>query len=158
MTILGIDPGTRRIGYGIISKDKNGIKFLSAGVLKIKNRGGFESLKEISLQIRSLIKKWRPNFLAIEKLYFVKNVTTGLPVAEARGVIILTSLEAGVKVKEFSPNEIKAGLTGYGHADKKAVLKMVRLTLGRQELKLIDDASDALAVAIFAGQASRPGS
>lgn len=154
--ILGIDPGTRRVGYGLVRKDGGKLEFLDAGILKIKSRNNFDDLREINMQMLKLIKRWRPDVLAIEKLYFVKNLKTGMPVAEARGVIILTAIQAGLKVKEFSPNEVKSGLTGYGHADKAAVLKMVRLILGKPELKLIDDASDALGIAIFAGQALRP--
>jgi crossover junction endodeoxyribonuclease RuvC len=154
MIILGIDPGTRRIGYGLVSKDKSGLKFLDAGILKIKSRDDFGALREMSEEVRGLIKKWRPEILAVEKLYFVKNLSTGLPVAEARGAIILTALKAGLKVREFSPNEVKSGLAGYGHADKKAILKMVRLILGEPRLALIDDASDALGIAIFAAGAA----
>lgn len=153
MTILGIDPGTRRVGYGLVRKDKGGLKFLDAGILKIQSKNDPGAIQEINLQVRGLIKKWRPDFLALEKLYFAKNQTTGLAVAEARGVIVLTALQGGLEIKEFSPNEIKAGLTGYGRADKKAVLKMVRLILGQPGLALIDDASDALGIAIFASQA-----
>lgn len=152
MIILGIDPGTRRIGYGLVSKNRGELKFIDAGILKIKSRHNFGALQEINFQIRDLIKKWRPDILAIEKLYFVKNITTGLPVAEARGVIILTALQAGLAIKEYSPNEVKSGLTGYGHADKVGILKMVRLILGKPHLKLLDDASDALGIAIFASQ------
>lgn len=154
MVILGIDPGTRRVGYGLVRKDRGELKFLDAGILKIKSGDDFGALREINSQVRGLIKKWRPGVMAVEKLYFVKNLTTGLPVAEARGVIILAALDAGLKIKEFSPNEVKSGLTGYGHADKSAVLKMVRLIVGKPGLKLIDDASDALGIAIFAAGAA----
>ena len=91
----------------------------------------------------------------MEKVYFSKNQKTAMSVAEARGVIILTGLEAGLKVKEFSPNEVKAGITGYGHADKQGVAKMVNLALETPRLKVIDDASDALAIAIFAAGAMK---
>lgn len=155
MTILGIDPGTRKVGYGIVRKDDGKLKFLDAGILKIKSKNDPGALREINLQIRGLIKKWRPDFLALEKLYFTKNQTTGLAVAEARGVIVLTALQGGLEIKEFSPNEVKAGLTGYGRADKKAVLKMVRLILSKPGLALTDDASDALGIAIFASQTPR---
>lgn len=155
MIILGIDPGTRRVGYGLVQKKREGLRFLDAGILKIKSKDDFGALQEINSQIRSLIRKWRPGLLAIEKLYFIKNLTTGLPVAEARGVVILTALQAGLQVKEFSPNEVKSGITGYGHADKAAVLKMVRLILNKPGLKLLDDASDALGIAIFASQTLR---
>ena len=87
--------------------------------------------------------------MAIEKLFFAKNTKTALAVAQARGVILLATKERGIRIKEYTPNEVKLGVTGYGFADKKAVLKMVRLILRKQNLKVIDDASDALALAIL---------
>ena len=152
MTILGIDPGTSRIGYGLIGKDRGAIKFLDAGILKIKTSGKEHSLAQIKNGIDSLIKKWRPGVLAVEKLYFSKNQKTAMEVAQARGVILLAGLEAGIEVREYSPNEIKSGVAGYGFADKKAIAKMVNLILRTPRLKIIDDASDALAIAIFAAQ------
>ncbi|MDO8537162.1 MAG: crossover junction endodeoxyribonuclease RuvC [bacterium] len=176
MIILGIDPGTRRIGYGIIEKERSKLKMLAAGILKISAGGplrqssseasgsasrgkrradDFGALQETKKQVEGLIKKFKPEVLAIEKLYFVKNQKTGLEVAEARGAIILSALENNLAVKEYGPNEIKAGVAGYGLADKRAILKMVGLILGTPDLRLIDDASDALAVAIMAAQSSK---
>ncbi|MBI4085740.1 MAG: crossover junction endodeoxyribonuclease RuvC [Candidatus Liptonbacteria bacterium] len=155
MTILGIDPGTSRIGYGVIKKERGSLKFLDAGILKIKNSGKEHSLAQIKNGVDSLIKKWRPDALAVEKLYFSKNQKTAIGVAQARGVIILAGLEAGMEIREYSPNEIKSGVAGYGFADKKAVAKMVNLILRTPRLKIIDDASDALAIAIFAAQKER---
>lgn len=152
MIILGVDPGTRRIGYGLIQKSGSKLSLAGAGLLKIKSCGDFGALKEAKSQIDRLIKKFRPKILAIEKLYFVRNQKTGLQVAQSRGVIILAAIERGLRVEEFGPNEIKSGITGYGLADKKAVLKMVKLTLGEPALNVIDDASDALAVAILAAR------
>lgn len=94
--------------------------------------------------------KHKPDVLAIEKLYFAKNQKTALAVAQARGVILLAGKEHGLRIREYAPNEVKIGVTGYGAADKKAVLKMVRLILKRPDLSVIDDASDALALAILA--------
>ncbi len=149
MIILGIDPGTKRIGYGLIEKNKDGIKFIDAGLLKIASANNLGALKETKDQVSALIKKFRPKILAIEKIYFAKNQKTGIQVAEARGVILATAIERGLAIREFSPNEVKAGITGYGLADKKAVLKMVKLLLKKPEIDVIDDASDALAVAIL---------
>lgn len=154
MVILGIDPGTKRIGYGLIEKNKGGIKFVAAGLLKIKSTKNVDALRETKNQISAIIKKFRPQVLAIEKIYFVKNQKTGIQVAEARGVVIATAIEGGLAVREFGPNEIKAGITGYGLADKKAVLKMVKLILGKPDIDVIDDASDALAVAILSTRRS----
>jgi crossover junction endodeoxyribonuclease RuvC len=150
MISLGIDPGTRRIGYGIIEKKKdNSVCFLAAGILDIKSTNNTAALAETKKGVAALLKKYKPDVFAIEKLYFAKNQKTALTVAEARGVIMLAAYETGVPIKEYTPNEIKLGITGYGFADKKAVLKMVQLILGEHNLKIIDDASDALAVAIM---------
>lgn len=153
MTILGIDPGTQRIGYGLIRNDGKNIELLKAGILAIKNKDGVGALQEIKLQIEKIIKKFKPGILSIEKLFFMKNQKTAMRVAEARGVVMLAAAENGLKVLEYGPNEVKAGITGYGLADKKAVLKMVRFILSQPELDIIDDASDALALAIMASHA-----
>ncbi len=155
MTILGIDPGTSRIGYGVIKKERGALMFLDAGILKVKNKNPQHALLEIKNGLASLVKKWRPDVLAVEKLYFSKNQKTAMEVAQARGVILLAGLEARIEIKEYAPNEIKSGVAGYGFADKKAIAKMVNLILRTPRLKIIDDASDALAIAIFAAQKDR---
>lgn len=152
MTILGIDPGFRRIGYGLIQKNMGQLKFLTAGILEIKNRNNFEAFKEIKDGVDFLIEKFRPKIIGVEKLYMTRNKTTAMGTAEARGVIILSAVEHRLKVKEYSPNEIKAGIAGYGLADKKAVAKMVKAILSEPHLNFIDDATDALAIAILASQ------
>jgi crossover junction endodeoxyribonuclease RuvC len=152
MVILGIDPGTKRIGYGIIKSAAGKEEFIAAGLLKIESADNSGALKETKKQVERLIKEFRPEIMAVEKLYFMKNQKTAMSVAEARGAIILSGLENGLAIREYGPNEVKAGVTGYGLADKKAVLKMVKLILGKPSLKIIDDASDALAIAILAGQ------
>lgn len=156
MIILGIDPGTARVGYGVVKKEKGGIVFLEAGILKVK-KANEHPFVQIKKEFRSLLKKWSPALVAVERLYFSKNQKTAMAVAEARGIIMLSALEAGIKIKECSPNEVKAGLTGYGHADKAAVAKIVNMILGTPRLKVIDDASDALAIAIFAAQGLKTG-
>jgi crossover junction endodeoxyribonuclease RuvC len=151
MIALGIDPGTRRIGYGIVEKKKdNTLRFVAAGILKIASADDTVALTEAKKGIMAVIKKYKPGVMGIEKLFFAKNQRTAMAVAQARGVLVLAAYEAGVPIKEYTPNEIKLGVTGYGFADKKAVLKMVRLLLGKQDIKIIDDASDALAGAIMA--------
>ncbi|MBU6500444.1 MAG: crossover junction endodeoxyribonuclease RuvC [Patescibacteria group bacterium] len=149
MIILGIDPGTRRIGYGLVEGTGNKTKFIEAGLLEVRSNEDVAALKETKEQIEKLIKRFRPEAMAIEKLFFMKNQKTAMKVAEARGVAILAAAENGLKILEYSPNEVKAGVTGYGLADKKAVSKMVSLILGESDLKIIDDASDALAIAIM---------
>jgi len=155
MIVIGIDPGTARIGYGAIKKEYGKISFLDAGILKIEKSR--PALLQIKNELDSLLRKWKPDIMGVEKVYFSKNQKTALSVAEARGVILLAGFEAGVEIKECSPNEVKSGLTGYGHADKRGVAKMVNLALGTPNLKIIDDASDALAIAIFAAGTLRAG-
>ena len=153
MTILGIDPGTTRAGYGIIQSGGGGPKLITAGILKVSPAGGTAAiLEEIQAGIAALCAEHKPALIAIEKLYFSKNQKTAFAVAEARGVILLAARMAGIGIREYSPTEVKASITGYGGADKKAVLKMVKLILRAHDLKVIDDASDALAIAIVAAQ------
>jgi crossover junction endodeoxyribonuclease RuvC len=149
MIALGIDPGTRRIGYGVVETDKGTTRFVAAGIFEINSHDDVSALEETKQEIDRLIKQYQPEVVAIEKLFFAKNQKTAIAVAQARGVILLATKECGVRIKEYTPNEVKLGVTGYGFADKKSVLKMVRLILGNNELKMIDDASDALALAIF---------
>jgi crossover junction endodeoxyribonuclease RuvC len=149
MIALGIDPGTRRIGYGVVECNGPTIGFVAAGILAITATDDVSALEETKKGLDLLIKKHHPDVVAIEKLFFAKNTKTALAVAQARGVILLATKERGVRIKEYTPNEVKSGVAGYGFADKKAVLKMVRLILGKKDLAVIDDASDALALAIL---------
>ena len=126
--------------------------FIAAGILKIESADDTVALAETKKGIAAVIKKYKPDIMGIEKLFFAKNQRTAMAVAQARGVLLLAAYEAGVPIKEYTPNEIKLGIAGYGFADKKAILKMVRLILGKHELKIIDDASDALAGAIMASK------
>ena len=126
------------------------ISMLAAGLLNIKSKEDSAALLEAKREIDKLIKKHKPTIVGIERLYFAKNEKTAIAVAQARGVMLLAAEEAGLPVREYAPNEVKLGVTGYGLADKKAVLKMVRLILGAHDLRVIDDASDALALAIMA--------
>ena len=152
INILGIDPGTKRAGFGLISKNGNELLLLEAGIIEVGKCTENESLLLIKKQIDSLIKKYSPKVFSIEKLFFSKNQKTAMSVAEARGVSILAAMENSLPVLEFSPNEVKSAIAGFGLADKKAVLKMVRLILKEPKLEIIDDASDALALAIVAAQ------
>lgn len=149
MIALGIDPGTRRIGYGVVDHNGNSARYLDAGLFKIEAGEDIAALEETKREIDRLIIKYRPDAVGVEKLFFSKNQKTAMAVAQARGVILLALKEHNVPIREYTPNEVKMGVTGYGLADKKAVLKMVRLILDKQDLKVIDDASDALALAIF---------
>lgn len=148
MVILGIDPGTTIIGFGVIEKSKGKLKLIDYGVIKTSKVSQEEKLSKINEEIAKIIKKYKPEIAGIETLFFSTNKKTALAVAEARGAIILTLAQNGVPIKEFSPNNIKATVSGYGKSDKKAMEKIVSLNLGIKESNLPDDAFDALAIAI----------
>jgi len=151
MIILGIDPGTQRIGYAILELKNKKAVFKTADILKIK-KNDFNKLIEIEAEIQKLIKKWNPKILSIEKIYFSRNQKTAMAVSEARGIILLAALKNNIKILEYAPNEIKLKIAGYGFADKKAVEKMVRLILNLKNQKFIDDAIDALALSLVASK------
>lgn len=151
MIILGIDPGSNRIGYGIIEKNKI-LKLVDCGVIGTDRKKPEEQITENAKKLSGLIKKYQPTLIGIEKLYFSKNVKTGISVAQARGALILEISKYSLPVKEYGPSEVKLAVTGYGLADKKAVAKMVGIILGVKDdqFKSHDDATDALAIAITA--------
>lgn len=147
-TVLGLDPGTRRVGYGVIHREPRGYTLLATGILSVSATTNYDALREIKEGVDALIQTHRPDRIGIERLFFAKNQTTAIAVAEARGVLLLAASEARVPVVELTPNEIKLAVSGYGGADKRAVAKMVRLLLGQPDLSVIDDATDALAIAL----------
>jgi crossover junction endodeoxyribonuclease RuvC len=150
--ILGIDPGTHRIGYGAVRVTGNNFTLIKQGLIEKKKKGySPEQLPDIYNQVSDLIKEINPDEMAVEKLFFSKNQTTAMAVSEARGVILLAGAQQSLKIREFTPNTIKQAVTGYGSADKKAVLKMVSTLLGLKDFKPVDDTSDAIAIAITAG-------
>lgn len=150
MIILGLDPGTNRIGYGLIRKTGTKLELLSFGTLEIKEKSPGERLVWLADSLQKIIKAYEPQTAAVESLFFFKNKKTALPVAEARGVILLTLQKNKLSFLEFSPREVKSLVTGWGGSDKKSVQKIVALTLGFKSLGGHDDASDALAIAIAA--------
>ena len=150
MIALGIDPGTRRVGFGVVERKFGTVCFKDDGILKITSASESDALRDVKREMDRIVKKYKPDIMGVERIFFAKNQKTAIAVAQARGVILLSAAENDVFIKEYGPNEIKAGITGYGSADKKAVFKMVKLTLGEHSLKIIDDASDALAIAIMA--------
>lgn len=150
MVILGIDPGTHRVGYGLIESSRGKCHYIEAGILPLGRASASRQLQTIKNELDALICRFAPEALSLEKLYFTKNQKTGIEVAQARGVILLSAAEHALPIAEFGPSEMKAHLTGYGGADKEAVAKMVRLCLRCPTLQVIDDASDALALALVA--------
>ena len=150
MLILGLDPGSTRVGYWFIQKNKNGLTLIKSGLLKVASKEKHQRLIEIEKHLLQLIKKNKPDLVAMEKLFFMKNLKTAMEVAQSRGVLTLTITKYKIPLLEFSPSEIKIAVTGYGMADKKAVAKMVSLILKTKEIKGPDDVTDAIATAITA--------
>lgn len=153
MIILGIDPGTTRIGYGVIEKNGRALLYRNGGILPISEKT--PRLIQIEKTIKKLILSVQPSCIGVEKLFFTKNQKTAMSVAEARGVIMNAALHTGLPVYEFTPSEIKKSVTGNGSARKEAVAKMVRwmLHIQKDAPTLIDDVTDALAIAITASGA-----
>ena len=151
MIILGIDPGSTRAGYGIIDFSKNKSVYIDGGIVSVDSKDKNTRLVELERSFERIIKKYKPEVAGVERLYFVKNQKTGLEVAQSRGVLLLSVAKRGLPIFEFTPNEIKQGITGYGSADKIAVTKMVRQILKIGDIKQPDDAYDALAIALMAG-------
>ena len=149
--ILGIDPGIADTGYGIIEIDKNSLRCLGYGSIKTTSNAELaERLLVLSNELNKIIKKYKPDLIAVEQLFFCKNVKTALTVGHARGVILLSARQNNVSILEFTPLQIKQAVSTYGKASKMQVQKMVKLLLNLTELPKPDDAADALAAAICA--------
>ena len=150
--ILGIDPGFALLGFSFLeNKDRNRQKVLTYGVIETKASTPIEQrLLHISTELEMLIKKYNPELMAIENLYFGKNAKTAIDVGQARGVILLQAAQAQLPIIEFTPLQIKMALTGYGRADKHQVQIMVKQLLGLKSIPKPDDAADAIAVALTA--------
>jgi crossover junction endodeoxyribonuclease RuvC len=150
-TVLGIDPGFGRIGFGCVQIERGNVRTVGFGVVTSKGERFEDRLLQISRDIDTLIKDYKPDVLAIERLFFKYNATTAMRVAEARGVILLSAAKAGVRIVEIAPAAVKKALTGDGKADKRAMQFMVKTLLCLPRPPRPDDAADALAIAICAG-------
>ena len=149
MIILGIDPGTATTGFGIIRVVGNSIKPVDYGIIGTPPGVPMEQrLVMIYEQINQIIQTWKPEQVAIEELFFNKNITTGITVGQARGVLLLACAQNGLEVHEYTPLQVKQALVGNGRAEKKQVQFMVKTFLGLREVPKPDDAADALAIAI----------
>lgn len=147
--IIGFDPGIAIVGFGVIEKQDNQIRTKQYG--SIQTRAELETgqrLKQIYDSATEIIKMYKPEAISIEKLYFNKNVTTAMTVGQARGVLMLAAVEAGLPIFEYTPLQIKQALVGYGRAEKKQIQEMVKLYLNLKEVPKPDDVADALAIAI----------
>lgn len=149
MRIIGIDPGTGILGFGVLDVSPTGLRVVDAGVVTTPAHTPLDQrLEEIYDSLTGVIAETRPGVMSIEKLFFARNVTTAISVAHARGVAMLAGRKARLPIAEYTPLQIKQTLTGYGRADKKQVQEMVRLQLGLKVVPKPDDAADALAAAI----------
>ena len=156
MVILGIDPGLATMGFGVIESEKGNSKVVDYGVvLTPKTESLPVRLALLEEGVKKLAEKYKPDEIALEELFFNNNITTGINVAQARGVILLTCVKSCGRLYEYTPLQIKQALTGYGRADKHQMQMMVKTFLRLEKIPRPDDAADALAVALTRAQTNR---
>ena len=149
MVILGIDPGYAIVGYGVIEVKNSRYRPLEHGAVTTKSTQDFNGrLEVIYNSMEAILQKWKPDAVAIEKLFFNSNQKTAIQVAEARGVILLAAQKAGVSISEYTPLQVKQAVTGYGQAQKPQVMEMTKRLLCLTQMPKLDDTCDALAMAI----------
>jgi|SRR5450756_2731704 len=149
MIVMGIDPGFAITGYGVVDYTGNRFRVLDYGVIRTEAGIPFpERLLVLHKEMVELTKRHKPDVMAVEELFFNTNVTTGLKVGHARGVILLSAAISGIQVFEYTPMQVKLAVVGYGNAKKPQVQQMVKVLLGMEAIPKPDDAADALAVAI----------
>ena len=156
MIILGIDPGFATVGWGVIKSERGNATVIDYGVITTPKEERLPArLAMLEIGIKKLIEKFKPDEIALEELFFNTNITTGINVAQARGVILLTGIKECGKLYEYTPLQIKQALTGYGRAEKRQIQAMVKTFLRLEKVPKPDDAADALAVALTHSQTSR---
>lgn len=149
MRILGIDPGTGILGFGIVEASKGKLQLVDGGVIRTSvKEDDAVRLMTIYDELSDIVADTKPDEMAVEKLFFAQNVTTAMTVAQARGVVLLVGMQANLKIAEYTPLQIKQALTGYGRADKKQIQEMVRVMMNLKEVPKPDDCADAIACAI----------
>ena len=149
MRILGIDPGTGILGFGVIDVEKNSMTLVDAGVIKTPvHQADSDRLETIFNELSEIITECKPTVMSVEKLFFAQNVTTAMSVSQARGVVLLLGKQHMMELFEYTPQQIKQALTGYGKAEKAQIQEMVRTILKLKSIPKPDDAADALAAAI----------
>lgn len=155
--ILGIDPGTGILGFGVIDVDVRGkASLVDAGVIRTPvKQPDSERLLTIYDELSEIIKSTKPTVMSVEKLFFSQNVTTAMSVSQARGIVLLIGQQNKMELHEYTPQQIKQALTGYGKADKKQMQEMVRLVLNLKEIPKPDDCADAIAAALCCAQSVR---
>ena len=158
MKVLGIDPGTAALGYGIVERQGGRLREVDHGCLITSPDLSMpDRLLAIHALVVELIELHQPDLMGVERLFFSRNVQTAMGVGQARGVVLLAAAQHGTPVREATPNEVKSAIAGYGAADKKQVQRMVQLVLGMSQLPHPDDAADALAIAAWAANTERGG-
>jgi crossover junction endodeoxyribonuclease RuvC len=156
--VLGIDPGTARLGYGLVDRQGSSLTVLDYGCLEtVNDRSPELRLLLIHEGLTDLIESHHPEAVGVERLFFNKNAQTAMAVGQARGVVLLVAAQHGLPVFEYGPHEVKMAVTGYGRAPKEQVQRMVQIVLSMAELPRPDDAADALAVAVCTAHAAVPG-
>ena len=149
MVILGIDPGLAIVGWGVV--DYSGGRFKTLGYGSIQTPAGTRTEERLAIiykQLNAIIDHFKPAEMAVEELFFNNNITTGIRVAEARGIVLLCGEQKGVKISEYTPMQVKQAVVGYGKAEKKQVMEMTKMFLHLETVPKPDDAADALAIAI----------
>ena len=158
MKVLGIDPGTAALGYGIVERSGGRLREIDHGCLTTSADLSLpERLLAIHALVDELLSLHEPDLMGVERLFFSRNVQTALGVGQARGVVLLAAAQHGTPVREATPSEVKSAIAGYGAADKEQVQRMVQLVLGMSELPRPDDAADALAIATWVANTDRGG-
>lgn len=156
MRILGIDPGTAILGFGVIEVTRGKAVMVDAGVIRTPAKED-DAIRLVTIfeELTDIIASTNPSEMSVEKLFFAQNVTTAMTVAQARGVVLLTGKQAGLTIYEYTPLQIKQALTGYGRAEKHQIQEMVKIMLGLKEIPKPDDCADALAAALTHAQTMR---
>ncbi len=156
--ILGIDPGTATMGWGVIRQEGNRLSYLQHGAITTPSQWEMpRRLGRLFDGVTELVKGYRPETVAVEDLFFNTNVTTAITVGQARGVVLLAAYRAGIEVAEYTPLQVKQAITSYGRAEKRQVQEMVKSLLRLREIPKPDDAADGLAIAICHAFSSRIG-
>ena len=157
MIILGIDPGFAIVGYGVLEYRINHFRVLDYGAITTDAKTPmYDRFLSIYKDLNQVIEKYKPDFMAIEELFFNTNRTTAINVAQARGILLLSALQHGVKIFEYTPLQVKQAVAGYGRAEKQQVQQMVKILLNLDKVPKPDDTADALAIAICHGHSYNP--
>lgn len=155
MRIIGIDPGYAIVGYGVLDYERSAFSVVNYGAVTTSAGTSFDlRLMEIYNDICTVLDMFKPEHMSIEKLYFTNNKTTGIDVAQARGVILLAAAQRGIEIYEYTPMQVKQAVVGYGKAEKRQVQEMVKNILRLKEIPRPDDTADAVAMAICHGHSS----